>query len=135
MDLSRENSRAILLRFSAWAKSKNIASINSLRVLEMKHHRNHCFRFSEFNRGRAMLTDEFKEGQAKLVVLPQIIDAMLELIMQDRHAVYREIQASLGITCMQVKSGYFEQISRACLSAFVVLLHTHIDVAANNIFT
>ncbi|GBP64408.1 hypothetical protein EVAR_43185_1 [Eumeta japonica] len=54
--------------------------------------------FSEFNRGRSMLTDEFEEGRAKSVVVPQNIDAVRELIMQDRHVTYREIRASLDIS-------------------------------------
>ncbi|GBP82635.1 hypothetical protein EVAR_48516_1 [Eumeta japonica] len=44
-----------------------------------------------------MLTDEFK-GQSKSVVVPQNINAVRELIMQDRHVAYREMKASLGIS-------------------------------------
>ncbi|GBP61745.1 hypothetical protein EVAR_31073_1 [Eumeta japonica] len=51
--------------------------------------------FSEFNRERFMLTDEFKEGRPKSVVAPQNIDAVKELMMQDRHITYHEIKASL----------------------------------------
>ncbi|GBP20576.1 hypothetical protein EVAR_93690_1 [Eumeta japonica] len=43
-----------------------------------------------------MLTDEFEEGCPKSVVVPQNIDAVWELIMQDRHISYREMKASLG---------------------------------------
>ncbi|GBP20853.1 hypothetical protein EVAR_80670_1 [Eumeta japonica] len=42
-----------------------------------------------------MLTDEFKEGRFKSVVVPQNIDAVRELIMQDRHVTYREIKTFL----------------------------------------
>ncbi|GBP90059.1 Glutamate receptor ionotropic, kainate 1 [Eumeta japonica] len=106
----------------------------------MKHHRNHCFRFSEFNRGRAMLTDEFKEGQAKLVVLPQIIDAA-GTNARSSCCISRDTGV-LGITCMQVKSGVIAYFGgahadlSACLSAFASSFSIpHIDVAANNIFT
>ncbi|GBP43047.1 hypothetical protein EVAR_96306_1 [Eumeta japonica] len=51
--------------------------------------------YSEFNRGRSMLTDEFKEGRPKSVVVPHNIDAGRELIVQDRHVTYRELKASL----------------------------------------
>ncbi|GBP20431.1 hypothetical protein EVAR_14680_1 [Eumeta japonica] len=54
-----------------------------------------CHRFSEFNCGRSMLTDEFKEGRPKSVV-PQNIDAVRELIMQDRHVIHRKIKTSLS---------------------------------------
>ncbi|GBP41752.1 Histone-lysine N-methyltransferase SETMAR [Eumeta japonica] len=54
----------------------------------------------EFNSGRSILTDEFKESRPKSVVVPQSIcdeDAVRELTMQDRHVTYREIKASLSI--------------------------------------
>ena len=41
--------------------------------------------FNEFNRGRHSLKDEVREGPAKTVVVPEHIDAVRELIMQDRH--------------------------------------------------
>ncbi|GBP77686.1 hypothetical protein EVAR_60398_1 [Eumeta japonica] len=54
-----------------------------------------------------MLTNEFKEGRPKSVVVPQNIkqyfvvqqprDAVRRLIKHDRHVTYREINASLGI--------------------------------------
>ncbi|GBP24379.1 hypothetical protein EVAR_19253_1 [Eumeta japonica] len=53
--------------------------------------------FIEFNRGWSMLTDEFKEGRPKLVIVPQSINAVRELIIQDHHVTYGEIKASLGI--------------------------------------
>ncbi|GBP72279.1 hypothetical protein EVAR_24847_1 [Eumeta japonica] len=51
-------------------------------------------RFGEFNRGRSTLTDEFKEGCSKSVVAPQSIDAVRELMIEDRHVTCREIKAS-----------------------------------------
>lgn len=58
--------------------------------------------FSEFNRGRRMLADDFKEGRPKSAVVPQNIDAVRELIMQDRHVTYREIEAFLGISMTSI---------------------------------
>ncbi|GBP44231.1 hypothetical protein EVAR_22115_1 [Eumeta japonica] len=52
-----------------------------------------------------MLTDEFKEGRLKLVVVPQNIDALRELIMSDRHVIYSEIKASLGIIKRHIARG------------------------------
>ncbi|GBP00095.1 hypothetical protein EVAR_74394_1 [Eumeta japonica] len=57
---------------------------------------------SEFNRGWSMPTDELKEGRPKSVVVPQHIDAIRELIMQDGGVAYREIKASLGISMMNI---------------------------------
>ncbi|GBP38420.1 hypothetical protein EVAR_28219_1 [Eumeta japonica] len=58
-------------------------------------------RFSEFNRGRSVLTGEYKEGRLKSIVVLKNIDAVRELIMQDRHITNREIKMSLGITPLE----------------------------------
>ena len=42
--------------------------------------------YGEFNRGRSSLQDEFPEGRPKSVVVPEPIDALHPLILQDRHA-------------------------------------------------
>ena len=52
--------------------------------------------FNEFNRGRSSLKDEFREGPP--AVVPDNIDAVHELIMQDHHVTYPEIELSLGIS-------------------------------------
>lgn len=58
--------------------------------------------FSGFNRGRRSLTDEFKEGRPKTVVVPENIEAVREVITQDRHVTYREIGASLGLSMTSI---------------------------------
>ena len=40
--------------------------------------------YEEFNRGRSSLQDEFREGRPKSVVVPETIDAVRQLILQDR---------------------------------------------------
>ena len=52
----------------------------------------------EFNRGRSSLQDEFREVRPKTVVVPETIDAVRQLILQDRHVAYREIETTLGIS-------------------------------------
>ena len=42
--------------------------------------------------------DEFREGRPKSVVVPETIDAVRQLILQDRHVTYREIETTLGIS-------------------------------------
>ena len=44
--------------------------------------------FSEFNSARCSLKDEFKEGRPKSIVLPENIDAVHEVMKQDRHVTY-----------------------------------------------
>ena len=72
--------------------------------------------FSEFNRGRRSLKDELKEGRPKSVVVPQNIDAVRELVMQDRRVTYREIEASMGISMTTIHK----------------ILHEHLGVGLDN---
>ena len=52
--------------------------------------------FNDFNCERRSLNDEIRQGPAKKVVVSENIDAVRELIMQDRHVTYREIKISYG---------------------------------------
>jgi len=45
-----------------------------------------------------LLADESREGRPKSAFVLENIDAVRELIKQDRHITYREIQSSLGIS-------------------------------------
>ncbi|GBP43498.1 hypothetical protein EVAR_30455_1 [Eumeta japonica] len=49
-----------------------------------------------FGPSPTLLTDEFREGRPKSVVVPQNPNVVRELIMQDHHVTCREIKASLG---------------------------------------
>ena len=69
----------------------------------------------EFNRGRSSLQDEFREGCSKPVVVPEIIDAGRQLILQGRHVTYREIETTLGISWTSIHS----------------ILHEHLTVKKN----
>ena len=54
--------------------------------------------YCEFNRCCSSLQDEFREGRPKSVVVPETIDTMSQLILQDRHVTYREIETTLDIS-------------------------------------
>ncbi|GBP24261.1 hypothetical protein EVAR_80114_1 [Eumeta japonica] len=54
-------------------------------------------RLQEFNLGSSMLTVELKDSP-KSVVVPQNIDAELELIVEGIYVTYREIKTSLDVT-------------------------------------
>ena len=54
--------------------------------------------YGEFNRGRSSFPDEFREGRPKSVVVSETIDAVPQLILQDRHVKYCEIETTLGIS-------------------------------------
>ena len=50
--------------------------------------------YCEFNRGRGSLQGELREDRPKSVVVPETIDAVHQLILQDRHVTYREIETT-----------------------------------------
>ena len=71
----------------------------------MKLHKDQCLSIVfEFNRRRTSLQDKFREGRLKSVVAPETIDAVCQLILQDRHFSYREIESTLGISGTSIHS-------------------------------
>ena len=59
--------------------------------------------FNEFNWGRRSLTDEVRECRPKI--------DNIELIMQDRHVTYREIEISLGFSSTSIHSMMHEHLA------------------------
>ena len=47
---------------------------------------------------------EFREDRPKSVVVPETIDAVHQLILQDHHVIYREIETTLGISGTSIHS-------------------------------
>ena len=64
-----------------------------------------------FNRYRSSLQDEFREGRPKSVVVPETIDAVCQLILQDCHVTYREIETTLGISGPSIHSIFQEHLT------------------------
>ena len=60
--------------------------------------------YTTFNRGRSSLQDEFREDRPKSVVDAETIDTVRQLILQDRHVTYREIETTLGISGTSIRS-------------------------------
>ncbi|GFU43197.1 hypothetical protein NPIL_190671 [Nephila pilipes] len=67
--------------------------------------------YNEFNRGRCSIQDESRAGRPKSVVVPEKINAVRELIKQDRHVTYREIEASLDISMTSINKILHEHLS------------------------
>ena len=63
-----------------------------------------------------MQEEEFREGLPKSVVVPETDDAVRQLILQDRHVTYREIESTLRISGTSMHS----------------ILHEHLTVAQKN---
>ena len=106
MELNREHFRAIIFHNFRRGLSRQecIDELKSLYGDEAPSYSTVKNWFNEFNRGRRSLEDEGREGRPKTVVVPENIDAVRELIMQDRHVTYREIEASLGISSTSIHS-------------------------------
>lgn len=67
--------------------------------------------FAEFRRGRTSVSDEYREGRPKSVVVPNNIDAVRTMIKEDRHVTYREIEASLGMSKTAIHSILHEHLA------------------------
>lgn len=104
MELTREHFRAIIFHNFRRGLSRQecIDELSSLYGDEAPSYSTVKNWYNEFNRDRRSLRDEFREGRPKSVVVPQNIDSVRELIMQDRHVTYREIEASLDISMTSI---------------------------------
>ena len=58
----------------------------------------------EFNRDRSSLQDKLRKGRLKSVVVPKTIDALRQLILQNRHVTYCEMATTLGISGTSIHS-------------------------------
>ena len=67
--------------------------------------------FNEFNCERWSLKDEVRKASPKTAVVPDNTDVVGELIMQDHHVAYREIQACLGISSTSIHSILHEHLA------------------------
>lgn len=113
MELTREHFRAIIFHnFRRGLTRRECADeLNSLYGDQAPSLSTVKNWYNEFNRGRLSLSDELREGRPKSVVIPENIDAVRELIMQDRHVTYREIEACLGISSTRIHSILHEHLA------------------------
>ena len=106
MELNREHFRAIIFyNFrSRLTQHQSIDELNSIFGDEASSRTSVYRWYGEFNRGRSLLQDKFREGRPKSVVVPRTIDAVRQLTLQDRHVSYREIETTLGISGTSIHS-------------------------------
>ena len=98
MELNREHLRAIIFyNFRrGLTRQQCIDELKSIFSDEAPSRTSFYRWYGEFNRGRSSLQDEFCEGRPQSLVVPETIDGMHQLILQDRHVTYRE--TTLGIS-------------------------------------
>jgi histone-lysine N-methyltransferase SETMAR len=113
MELNRENFRAIIFYNFRRELTKHqcINDFNSIFGFEAPSRTSVYRWYGEFNRGRSSLQDEFREGLPKSAVMPETIDTVRQLILQDRHVTYREVETTLGISGTSVHSILHKQLT------------------------
>lgn len=113
MDLTRENFRAIIFyNFRRKLSQQQCADELQSTFGGEAPSIDTVYRwYREFNRGRSSHTDEFREGRPKSAVVPETIDAVRELIKQDRHVTYREIEASMGNSMTSINKILHEHLA------------------------
>ncbi|GFS88258.1 hypothetical protein NPIL_702731 [Nephila pilipes] len=113
MELNREHFRAIIFHNFRRGLSRQecFDELNSLYSDKAPSYSTVRNWYNEFNRGRCSIQDESRAGRPKSVVVPEKINAVRELIKQDRHVTYREIEASLDISMTSINKILHEHLS------------------------
>lgn len=113
MELNREHFRAIIFHNFRRGLSRQecFDELNSLYSDKAPSYSTVKNWFNEFNRGRCSIQDESRAGRPKSVVVPENINVVRELIKQDRHVTYREIEASLDISMTSINKILHEHLS------------------------
>ena len=104
MELTRENFRAMIYYDFRRGLSRQecIDQLTSTFGDEAPSFATVKRRYNDFTHGRHSLTDEIREGRPKSVVIQENIDVVQNLILQDRHVTYCEIEATLGISSTSI---------------------------------
>ncbi|XP_040582119.1 uncharacterized protein [Lepeophtheirus salmonis] len=106
MELSCTNFRTIIFPNSrrGLGKQESIDGLKSLYGDEAPSYSTVKNWSNEFSRGPRPLKDELRKGRRQTIFVPENIDAVSELIMQDHHVTTREIEAALGISSTSIHS-------------------------------
>ena len=113
MELNREHFRSIIFYNFRRGLSRQecINERKSLYVDKAPSYGTAKNWFNKFNCGQRSLKHMVRECHPKTAVVSENIDAVRELIMQDRHMAYHEIEPSLGISPNSIHSILHEQLA------------------------
>ena len=91
MELNRKHFRAIIFQnFGRGLIQKQCINVLNLIFGDRAPSRTIVYRwYAEFIPVRGSLQDEFRDDRPKSVVVSETIDAVRQLILQDRHTTYR----------------------------------------------
>lgn len=105
MELSRENLRAMIYYdFKSGLTQKQCGDRMIVAFGDEAPSKTTIYRwYSEFQRGRVSLMDDVREGRPKSAVSQENVDVVRQLVKEDRHVTYREIQEHLGIGMSQIQ--------------------------------
>ncbi|CAH1990795.1 unnamed protein product [Acanthoscelides obtectus] len=112
MELNREHFRAIIYyNFQRQLSQQEcLAEFLSVFGIEAPHQSIISRWYGEFKRGRASLSDDLRVGAPKTAVTQENVDAVRNLIIEDRHVTYREIDASLKISKTSIPKILHEEL-------------------------
>ena len=113
MELNREHLRAIIF-YNFRCGLTQQEGIDELKLIfgdETLSRTSICRWYGEFNRGRSSLQYEFCEGCPKSVFIPETINIVRQLIFQDCHMIYREIETTLVTSGISIQSILHEHLT------------------------
>ena len=85
--------------------------MNLIQFLAMKLHQGPVFIDSMVNSTEVVVHSNTNFVKVVQVVVPESIDAMRQLILQDRHVTYREIETTSGISGISIHSILHEHLT------------------------
>lgn len=118
MKLNREHFRALIFYDyrKGLTKQQCANQLHSIFGDEAPSLRSVSNWYNEFKNGRNSLEDGFRKGRPKSAVLPETVDAVREMINQDPHVTYRQIEASVGISSTSVHKILHEHLAMGKLN-------------------
>ena len=113
MELTHEYFRAIILHnFQCGLSIQDcIDTLNYFYGKEAPSYSSMKNWYKRFQRGPVSFQDEFHEGHPRSIVMPQNIDVVRELLVQEYHATYREIEAFLDFTVTNINKIFHEHLA------------------------
>ncbi|CAH2021675.1 unnamed protein product [Acanthoscelides obtectus] len=133
MELNREHFRAIIYyNFQRQLSQQEcLAELLSVFGNEAPHQSTISRWYGEFKRGRVSLSDDPRVGAPRTAVTQENVDAVRKLIIEDRHVIYREIEASLKISKTSIQKILHEELGgRKLVSRWIPHLLTEEQKAA-----